>query len=189
MQGPVHFWLWLWLWLWQGRRDCAQDLPQAYTGQVSGRLGSPSPLRNPSNPKAPTHPALRGHWGHQVEKGQSWPALFPCSTGPAWSRPAGWPEFCSHCGLLRTGDGGDQFRRADVDPAPSPKGMSNLLTVGSYQRSHCCLCHEAGVPGSCGHQLREMTVSGCLPGATHIQPPLPCLQSPFFQTQTQTQTP
>lgn len=132
---------------------------------------SPSPLRNPSNCKAPTHPALHGHWGHQVEKGQSWPALSPCSIGPAWSHPAGWPESCSRCGLLRTGDGGDQFRRTDAEPAPSRKDVFNLVTIGSHQRSHCCLCHEAGVPGSCGRQLREI----CLSVVAHLgqSPPDP----------------
>lgn len=59
---------------------------------------------------SPTHPVQDGHWGGPAEKGQSWPALSPCSTGPAWSHPAGWPESCSHYGLLGTGDGGDQFR-------------------------------------------------------------------------------
>lgn len=141
---------------------------------------APSLLRNPSNHKAPTHPALHGHWRHQVEKGRSWPALSPCSIGPAWSRPAGWPEFCSHCGLLRTRDGGDKFRRRDADPAPSHKDTSNLVTIGSHQRSHCCLCHEAGVPGSCGRQLGKLDCQWppAWSKALQTQPPIPFLLAP-----------
>ena len=150
-------------------RDCVHDLEQ-----VSGRHVSPNPHKNPSDPKAP-HLALHGHLGDQVEKSQSWPAPSPCSTGPAWSRPAGWPESYSHYGFLGTGVGDDQFGRLDADPAPSPIGMSNLIRIGSHQRSRCCLCHEAGVPGSCGHQLGE---TGCqeqnpvLPAPSPL-PPIP----------------
>lgn len=82
-------------------------------GQLSGRPASP---KNPSDPEA--YLVLHGHWGARVEKGRSWPAPSPCSIGPAWSRPAGWPESCSHCGSLGTGVGGDQFQRLDADHHP-----------------------------------------------------------------------
>lgn len=62
---------------------------------------------------------------------------------------------------------------------PPIKTRPTLLTTGSHQRSRCCLCHEAGVPGSCGRQLREIdrTVSGCAP-ETKLSVPSP--QSPSF---------
>lgn len=130
---------------------------------------------------APTHPALYGHWEGQVEKDQSWPALSPCSIGPSWSHPAGWPESYSHYGLL-----GQEIEviTLSTGPAPFPTGMTNLITTGSYQRSHCCLLHEAGVLGSCGHLLRE---TGCqwpstLSKAMHSQPPLPCPKSPVLSS-------
>lgn len=62
--------------------------------------------------------------------------------------------------------------RLDADPAPAPIGMSNLIRIGSHQRSHCCLCHEAGVPGSCGHQLGE---TGC----QEENPAFPAPKPPF----------
>lgn len=44
-----------------------------------------------------------------------------------------------------------------ADTAPFT-GRSNLTMIVSYQKSHCCLCHEAGVPGSYSLLLRE---TGC----------------------------
>lgn len=55
-----------------------------------------------------------------------------------------------------------------------PIGMSNFVRIGSHQRSRCCLCHEAGVPGSCGHQLGEI---GCQEQNPAF--PAPCPQFPL----------
>lgn len=151
LQGSVHFTVAM-----VGNEGLCSGCGASVPGQLSGRPASPSPLKNPSDPKA--HLVLHGHWGARVEKGRSWPAPSPCSIGPAWSRPAGWPESCSHCGSLGIGVGGDQFQRLDADHPTSPIGMFNFVRIGSHQRSRCCLCHEAGVPGSCGRQLGEI---GC----------------------------
>lgn len=65
--------------------------------------------------------------------------------------------------------------------SPSLTGMSNLVTLDSYQRSHCCLHHEAGVPGSYSHLLGENGCQWLLPWSKvlHSQPPSPA-PSPLF---------
>lgn len=58
--------------------------------------------------------------------------------------------------------------------SPSLTGMSNLVTLDSYQRSHCCLHHEAGVPGSYSHLLGENGCQWLLPWSKSCIPsPLP----------------
>lgn len=62
----------------------------------------------------PLYTAVEGARSRRVK---SWPVLSPCSTAPAWNHPAGWPEFCSHYGLLETTDG---VISLGVDPASHP---------------------------------------------------------------------
>lgn len=103
-----------------GGLGLAESSPIPVPGRDLWGGNLPSLLGAPPVPEPFSHPAPRGRWQGLAEKGQSWPAPSPCSTEPAWSHPAGWPESCSHCGLLGTEQSGQPGRvgRGPAQPAP-----------------------------------------------------------------------
>lgn len=167
MQGPVHL-----IVVMAGNKGLCPGFGVSIPGAGIRETCFHRPLKKPSDPKAPAHLALHGHWGDQAEKGRSWPVPSPCSTAPSWSRPAGWPESYSRSGCLGTGQEVMGLGGWMLTQPPPPLGTSNLIKMGSHQRSCCCLCREAGAPGNCGHRLGEIGVRS-KPQHSHPPSPLP----------------